>query len=130
MKKRWKSLILLVMLTLLFAGCFNITQHISKEGNDLNVFVKFSVSKSIFEMSKSMGGKSDDDPCEDIYKFNEDQIINTFPKSFKAKCEKVDTELECGYEMYITIDMNSKDYKKLKKDSAPAFLPIIDIPAG
>jgi hypothetical protein len=126
MKKRWKSLILLGMLTLLFASCFNITQHISKEGNDLNVFVKFSVSKSIFEMANSMGGKSDENPCEDVFKFNEDQIINTFPKNIKAEYKKVDSELECGYEMYITIDMNSKEYKKLKKDNAPAFLPIID----
>ncbi len=127
MKKRWKSLILLGMITLLFAGCFNITQHISKEGNDLHVFVKFSVSKSIFEISGSMGtAKAEENPCEDVFKFNEDQIINTFPKNIDAEYKKVDSELECGYEMYITVDMNSKEYKKLKKDNAPAFLPIID----
>jgi len=126
MKKRWISLGLVVLTILVMAGCFNITQHISKDGDNLEVFIKFSVSKSIFEMSKSMGGKSNENPCEDIYTFNEKQIIETFPKSVKADCKRVDTELECGYEMYLTVDTNSKDYKKMKKDDAPAFVPLID----
>lgn len=121
------SLGFVIVLMLVMAGCFNITQHISKDGDNVEVFIKFSVSKSIFEISGSMGSaKAEENPCEDVFKFNEDQIIGTFPKSIKADCNKVDTDLECGYEMYITIDMNSKEYKKLKKDNAPAFLPIID----
>ncbi|HEX38305.1 MAG TPA: hypothetical protein ENG70_05585 [Candidatus Cloacimonetes bacterium] len=126
MNKRLMKIVLIGVTVVFLAGCFNITQHISKDGDKLNVFIKFSVSKSIFEMSKSMGGKSDENPCEEIYTFNEKQIIETFPKSFKADCKKVDTELECGYEMYLTIDTNSKDYKKMKKDDAPAFIPFID----
>ncbi len=119
-------MILLGMITLLFAGCFNITQHISKEGDDLNVFVKFAVSKSIFEMSSSMGGKkSDDNPCEDIFKYNEENIINGFPKNIKANYVKTDTELECGYEMYMSVDVKGKEYKKLKKSNVPALFPLV-----
>ena len=126
MKKRWKGLILISLTALLFTGCFNITQHISKEGKDLNVFLKFSVSKSIFELSNSMGGKSDENPCEDIFKFNEEQIINTFPKNIEAEYNKVDSELECGYEMYMSVDTKGKEYKKLKKSNAPALFPLVD----
>ena len=91
------------------------------------MFVKFAVSKSVFEMSSSMGGnKSDENPCEDVFRFNEDKIISTFPKNIEAEYKKIDTELEGGYEMYMKVDVKSKDYKKLKRSNAPALFPLID----
>jgi len=126
MKKRWVNILVIGLVTLIFAGCFNITQHISKEGNDLNVFVKFAVSKSLFEMSNSMGGnKSDENPCEDIFKYNEESIINGFPKNIEANYVKTDSEIECGYEMYMSVDVKSKDYKKMKKSNVPALFPLV-----
>ncbi|MDP8242136.1 MAG: hypothetical protein RAP70_10905 [Candidatus Celaenobacter antarcticus] len=125
-KKQTVGIIVFSIMILLLTGCFNITQHISKEGNDLNVFIKFAVSKSIFEMSSSMGGKkSDDNPCEDIFKYNEESIINGFPKNIKARFVKADNDLECGYEMYMSVDVKSKDYKKLKRSNAPALFPLV-----
>jgi len=44
-KKQTVGIIVFSIMILLLTGCFNITQHISKEGNDLNVFIKFAVSK-------------------------------------------------------------------------------------
>ena len=125
MKKRWVSILVIGLASLIFAGCFNITQHISKEGNDLNVFVKFAVCKNIFEMSGSMGGKKSDDPCQDIFKYNEESIINGFPKNIEANYVKTDSEIECGYEMYMSVDVKSKDYKKLKKSNVPALFPLV-----
>ncbi len=125
MKKNTMKFVLVGMLMIFLAGCFNISQHISKDGNKLNVFIKFTISKSIFELSNSMGGnQSNDNPCEGIMEFNEQEVINGFPKGIDADYKKVDTELECGYEMTMKLDTASKDYKKMKKEDAPAFFPL------
>lgn len=126
-RKKAIGIIVFSLIVLLLSGCFNIAQHISKEGNDLNVFVKFAVSKSVFEMSSSMGGnKSDDNPCEGVFEFNEDFIISEIPENIEARFVRVDNDLECGYEMYMIVDVKSKDYKKLKRSNAPALFPLID----
>ncbi len=125
--KKAIGIIVFSLMVLFLSGCFNITQHISKEGNELNVFVKFTVSKSVFEMASSMGGnKSDDNPCEDIFKYNEENIISGFPENIEARFVKADNDVECGYEMYMSVDTKSKDYKKLKRSNAPALFPLVD----
>ncbi len=125
--KKAIGIIAFSVMVLMLSGCFNIAQHISQDGNDLNVFLKFVVSKSVFEMSSSMGGsKSDDNPCEGVFEFNEDFIISGIPENIEARFVKVDNDLECGYEMYMSVDTKSKDYKKLKRSNAPALFPLVD----
>lgn len=125
-RKKAVGIIVFSLLVLLLSGCFNITQHISKDGNDLNVFLKFAVCKSVFEMSSSMGGnKSDDNPCEGVFEFNENFIISEIPENIEARFVKADNDLECGYEMYMSVDVKSKDYKKLKRSNAPALFPLV-----
>jgi len=126
-RKKVIGIIVFSLMVLFLSGCFNIAQHISKDGNDLNVFLKFVVSKSVFEMSSSLGGsKSDDNPCEGVLEFNEEYIISGIPENIEARFVKVDNDLECGYEMYMSVDVKSKDYKKLKRSNAPALFPLID----
>ena len=125
-RKKAIGIIVFCLIAFMLSGCFNITQHISKDGNDLNVFVKFAVSKSVFEMSSSMGGnKSDDNPCEGVFEFNENFIISEIPENVEARFVKTDNDLECGYEMYMSVDVKSKDYKKLKRSNAPALFPLV-----
>lgn len=115
----------LLVIMVLFAGCIDVMEHISKEKDGrINVYFKVAAAKSIFQMA---GGKSADanaNPCKDISNFA-NKYFPKIEKELPAKLIEIDTENECGLALELTVDPNSAAAKSMAESLQTPIIPII-----
>jgi hypothetical protein len=125
MRKAMRIVSLLSVLALF--GCLDIYEHVSKEANgNINVYLKLTVAKSLLSIANSGSDTANANPFDSITGPNGSEITKEITDVFKGTLTKVDTELETGMAMQLSLNMKSKDVQSyLQSDDVP-LLPKID----
>jgi hypothetical protein len=108
-------------------GCLDIYEHVSKEANgNINVYLKLTVAKSLLSMSNSGSDTANANPFDSITGPNGSEITKEITDVLKGTLTKVDTELETGLAIQLSLNLKSKDVQSyLQSDDVP-LLPKID----
>jgi hypothetical protein len=108
MKKMIVSIVIFA-LCLVFSGCIDIFQHLTKDNNGIEKnTIKVTVSKTIFAMANGLSGSGDDIDYEKLF---DESDMNTLDmreyNQFEAIIRKVNDTMDVGY--LLEMNMNYRD---------------------
>jgi hypothetical protein len=118
-------LVCLLVSMVLFAGCIDVIEHISKEKDGrINIYFKVAAAKSILQMAGGKQADASPNPCEAISNFANNYFLR-IEKELPVKLSKIDTEDECGLALELALDMNSTEVKNMAESLKTPIIPII-----
>lgn len=115
-------LVILAMAILMFSSCIDILETIETSGNQVDMMLRISFSKSLIEGAASMSGEEPD--YSDLPDFTgEDGMINDSVPGVDLKASKLDNDVDYG--VTVNAHYNSNAVAGLdEKDRT--FLPYVD----
>jgi hypothetical protein len=119
--------ILFVLSVLVLVGCLDIYEHLSKEANgNINIYLKLSIAKSLLSMANSGPDTATVNPFDSIAGPNGSEITKEITDVLKGTLTKVDTELETGVAIQLSLNMKSKDVQSYLESGGVPLVPRID----
>jgi hypothetical protein len=108
-------------------GCLDIYEHVSREANgNINVYLKLTVAKSLLSMSNSGSDTPNTNPFDSITGPNGSEVTKEITDVLKGTLTKVDTELETGLAIQLSLNLKSKDVQSYLQSNDVPLLPKID----
>jgi hypothetical protein len=114
-----------VLAVMVLGGCLDVVQYVSGSDGNVDVYLRLTLQKSVFELANSMG----DDPqdldqmFEDEFQLNEDEVVGELPPGVKADFKRVNSDYEFGFELRYSAP---REVLAEVPDSDSAFVPRID----
>ena len=130
-KNGTKKLFLLLCITIslvFISGCVDFLHYIGEENNNILIDVRFTLQKLIFIAFAEMSGETvTDEYFEKEFGLSEEEFKEElsleFPPFIKTQYEKINTQLEFGYDVQLKI--NKKVFNQLlEEDPNIPFVPI------
>jgi hypothetical protein len=113
---------------LALAGCLDVVQYVSGSAGEIEVFLRLTLQKSVFELASSMGGEPQnlDEMFEQEFNLNEDEVMGELPPGLEAEFSSVNSPSEFGFELRYRA---SRALLESAPDGDAAFVPRIS-PTG
>ena len=119
--------IVFVLSVLVLVGCLDIYEHLSKEANgNINIYLKLSIAKSLLSLANSGSDTATVNPFDSIAGPNGSEITKEITDVLKGTLTKVDTELETGVAIQLSLNMKSKDVQSYLESGGVPLVPRID----
>lgn len=100
MKKSALLIAIAAGIGLTLTGCLDVVQYVSGGGSDeIEVYLRLTLQKSIFELAGSMGGEAQDldQMFEEQFDLDEEDVVAELPPGVAARYERVNTAHEFGF---------------------------------
>ena len=115
--------LLMAVSVLLLAGCFDVYQHVTKEGNGhVSVYFKIAMAKAFLSMASNSGGGTPQPPEDPFVDFQNSQMVMS-AKGLGSSVTRVDTDNEFGVVMQSSLDLGSKPVRDAMNTPAGPMVP-------
>ncbi|MFW5688556.1 MAG: hypothetical protein ACOC1U_03205 [Spirochaetota bacterium] len=110
------------LVLLAFTSCVDVVQYISGTGSTIDVYVRFALQKSAFEMANSFSDEPQDldEMFEEEFEINEAEVIEELPPGVTADYRSLNTDFEYGFEVNYSA---SRETLASLPDDSGAFVP-------
>ena len=106
MRRRLRVAALIAAVGIVLTGCVDVVQYISGTGSSIDVYLRFALQKSAFEMANSFA----DDPQDLDEMFAEDfeleraEVLAELPPGVTADYQQLNSDFEYGFELSYSAD--------------------------
>jgi hypothetical protein len=85
-------------------GCLDVVQYISGNSSEIEVYLRLTLQKSVFELANSMSDEPDDldSMFEEEFDLNENEVLGELPPGVNARFERVNSDYEFGFVLSYT----------------------------
>lgn len=97
---------MLLGLVVLMAGCFDVAQHVTKNGaGDIVSFIRFTFDKSLFSITEQMSGEPTnyDEMLEDA-ELTESEFMGSLPAGIEVDYQPVNSTARFGFTAKLTMN--------------------------
>lgn len=86
------------------AGCIDVVQYLSGSADDVDIYFRLTLQKSVFELVNALGDAPQD--MDEIFKdfnLNEDEVVRELPPGVEADYRPVNTDFDYGFELRYSV---------------------------
>ncbi len=108
---------------ILLSGCLDVVQYISGSESEIEVYFRFTLQKSVFELGSAFGGAPQDlDLMFEGFQIHEEEVVAELPPGVAADFQSVNTDLEIGFELRYSAP---RSVLESLSDADAAFVPCV-----
>ncbi|TVQ18193.1 MAG: hypothetical protein EA382_17985 [Spirochaetaceae bacterium] len=125
--RRVRTAVTIAAVAVVVSGCVDVVQYISGSGSTIDVYLRFALQKSAFEMANAFSDQPQnlDQMFAEEFNLERAQVLATLPEGIAADYRALNTEFEYGFELSYSADRDVL----ARVDGAGAFVPRIG-PSG
>lgn len=86
------------------SGCIDVVQYLSGSADDVDIYFRLTLQKSVFELVNALGDAPQDmDEIFRDFNLNEDEVVRELPSGVEADYRPVNTDYDYGFELRYSV---------------------------
>lgn len=109
--KRIRTVVAVAALTLAVTGCIDVVHYVSGSGSSIDVYLRFALQKSAFEMANAFADEPEDldEMFSEEFDLEEENVLAELPPGVEASFTGVNDEFEYGFVLEYTASREALD---------------------